>query len=124
MPLSGLPKSEQESIEDATRRAKTAKLAFDPKERSAYIKTMIARTLEFMKEGKSVAAIKERLPEFAMNYEHLFDMITSPEGFDMRNLELMISMLDTMGKGKLSQHDASVVVGKQLYEKFGKSNNL
>jgi hypothetical protein len=47
-------------------------------------------------------------------------MITSPNGFDTANLNIMLSMLDHMGNGNLTQHDASVIVGKRLYEKFGK----
>lgn len=118
MPLSGKPQTTSESIQDASRRALNAPLEFDPKTRLNYVKAMISRTIEYLQEGKSVDAIKERLPEFARDYEHLFEMITSPTGFDTSNLNVMLSMLDHMGNGKLSQHDASVVVGKKLYEKF------
>ena len=46
-------------------------------------------------------------------------MITSPSGYDKKNLDIMLTMLDHMGKGNLTQHDASVIVGKRLYEKYG-----
>ena len=46
-------------------------------------------------------------------------MITSPEGYDASNLQVMISMLEHMDKGNLTQHDASVIVGKRLYSKYG-----
>ena len=47
-------------------------------------------------------------------------MITDPAGFDEANLTTMLSMLEHMNKGNLSQHGASVIVGKRLYEKYGR----
>jgi hypothetical protein len=123
MPLSGNntgPRLNRESIEDASNRAKNTPLAFDPKTRSQYVKAMVSRTIEYLREGKDVEAIKERLPEFVRDYEHLFEMITSPQGFDTASLNTMLAMLDHMGNNNLTQHDASVIVGKRLYEKFGK----
>jgi hypothetical protein len=121
MPLSGNqgPRLNRESIEEASRRALNAPMEFDPKTRSKYVKSMVARTIEYLKEGKSVEAIKERLPEFVRDYEHLFEMITRRTGFDTTQLNVMLSMLDHMANGNLTQHDASVIVGKRLYEKFG-----
>jgi hypothetical protein len=125
MPLSGNrgPQLNRESIEAASRRALNAPMEFDPKTRSQYVKSMITRTNEYLREGKSVEAIKERLPEFVRDYEHLFEMITDPRGFDTTQLNTMLAMLDHMGNGNLTQHDASVIVGKRLYEKFGKDTS-
>ena len=120
MPLSGGPQLNRESIENASERARNAPVEFNPKERSQYVRNMVARTIEYLREGKSVDAIKERLPEFVRDYTHLFEMITSPTGFDTKSLQVMLSMLDHMGNGNLTQHDASVIVGKRLYEQFGK----
>jgi DNA-binding ferritin-like protein (Dps family) len=82
---------------------------------------MVNRVLEYRRERRSVEEIKERVPEFAEEYKHLFEMITAPEGFDQKNLDLMLSMLGFMGQGRLSQHEASVLVGKRLFEKYGGS---
>jgi hypothetical protein len=120
MPLSGGPQLNRESIENASERARNAPIEFNPKERSRYVRNMVSRTIEYLREGKSIDAIKERLPEFARDYTHLFEMITSPTGFDTKSLQVMLSMLDHMGNGNLTQHDASVIVGKRLYEQFGK----
>jgi predicted ATP-dependent serine protease len=81
---------------------------------------MVARTLEYRQERKSAEEIKTLLPEFAEEYKHLFEMITAPEGFDANNLNMMLAMLERMGQGSLSQHEASVVVGKRLFDKYGK----
>jgi hypothetical protein len=82
---------------------------------------MVALTEEYTSQGMSIDDIKTRLPEFVEDYKHLFEMITAPQGYDKKNLEVMMAMLGHMKTGKLSQHDASVIVGKRLYEKYGKS---
>jgi hypothetical protein len=110
---------DRESYETAAARAATQGLQFDPKERSRYVRAMVARVLEYRRERKTPDEIKERLPEFTEQYKNLFEMITAPEGFDQRNLDIMLAMLDRMGSGGLSQHEASVIVGKRLFEQYG-----
>ena len=127
MPLSGntapVQGLDRETIEAASRRAQEEPLAFNPAERANYVKAMVLRTQEYMNQGMSIDDIKARLPEFAEGFKHLFEMITSPNGYDKKSLEVMMTMLGHMNNGKLSQHDASVIVGKRLYEKFGNPNS-
>lgn len=113
------PRIDRQSYEEASREAALKPHEFNAKERSNYVRTMVARTVEYQRERKTIEEIKERLPEFARDYKHLFEMITSPEGYDASNLQVMISMLEHMDKGNLTQHDASVIVGKRLYSKYG-----
>ena len=120
MPLSG-NQLDRESIEEATRRAQAEPISFNPAERITYVRSMVALTEEYTSQGMSIDDIKTRLPEFVEDYKHLFEMITAPQGYDKKNLEVMMAMLGHMKTGKLSQHDASVIVGKRLYEKYGKS---
>ena len=126
MPLSGNrirpgpPPVQRESIRDAIARAESEKHKFDPKERAEYVKNMVATTRRYVREGKTLDEIKELLPEFLEQYQNLFKMITDPAGFDEANLTTMLSMLEHMNKGNLSQHGASVIVGKRLYEKYGR----
>jgi hypothetical protein len=120
MPISG-NQLNRESYEEASRRAAQQPVSFNPGERSRYVKSMVALTLELKQQGLTVPELKARVPEFAEQYQHLFEMITDPSGFDRRNLEIMLSMLDHMQKGNLTQHDASVIVGKRLFEKYGKT---
>lgn len=118
MPVSG-NRLDRESYESAAARASSQQLTFDPKERSRYVRSMVALVLQYRRERKTVDEIKERVPEFAEAYKHLFEMITAPEGFDQRNLDIMLAMLDRMGSGSLSQHEASVLVGKRLFDQYG-----
>ena len=122
MPLSG-NQIDRESIEDAARRAAAAPLTFNPGERSKYVKSMVSLVINLKNQGVPVDEIKSKVPEFAEQYQNLFEMITGPNGFDKRNLEIMLSMLDHMQKGNLTQHDASVIVGKRLFEKYGQTRH-
>jgi len=126
MPLSGQQVSsrgiERESIQDAMARASSETHKFNPKERSTYVRTMIDCVKSYLRENKSLDEIKERLPEFVEQYRYLFEVVTNPNGYDEANLTTMLSMLEHMDKGNLSQHGASVIVGKRLYEKYGRSD--
>ena len=117
MPISG-NKLDRESYESAAATARDTKHEFNAKERSDYVRSMVELTLEYVKERKTVDEIKERLPEFVRDYKHLFEMITSPDGYDASNLQVMLAMLEHMDSGNLTQHDASVIVGKRLYSKY------
>ena len=123
MPISGNappPGLDRESIKSAVERAQGEAHTFNAKERSIYVRKMVACVLKYKEQNRSVDEIKELLPEFVEQYKHLFEMITAPESYDENNLNTMLAMLDHMDKGNLSQHEASVVVGKRLYEKYGK----
>ena len=112
------PAIDAQSIEEATREAATRPLDFSPNERALYVRTMIQRVKEYQQAGRSVAEIRQLLPEFLRDYPHLFETLTQPGGYDEANLRVMLSMLDRMGAGNLNQHQASVIVGQRLYEKF------
>jgi len=117
MPVSG-NKLDAESYKSAARVAAQTPHEFNAKERAIYVRAMVTRTQEYLKERRTVDEIKELLPEFVRDYKHLFDMVTDPNGYDKSNLDIMLAMLDHMDSGNLSQHDASVIVGKRLYSKF------
>jgi len=116
------PGLDRESIQSAVDRVKNEEHKFNAKERSTYVRNMVACTLKYKQQNRSVEEIKELLPEFVEQYKNLFETITDPDGFDENNLNTMLAMLEHMDKGKLSQHEASVVVGKRLYEKYGRKD--
>lgn len=120
MPISGNGVS-RESYQSAAARAADEPLMFNPTERSQYVRSMVTQVLQMRRVGKTKEEIKALFPEFTEKYTNLFDMITAPEGFDQKNLEIMLALLDRMGAGAVSQHEASVIVGKRLFEKYGSS---
>jgi hypothetical protein len=126
MPISGndLPRRrgggppQGPSFQESLRESEQREVDFPAKERASYIRAMVQRVAEFKREGLNVAEIKERLPEFARDYQHLFEMVTQGEGYDASNLQTMLHMLDKMGQGNLNPHQASVIVGQRLASKY------
>jgi hypothetical protein len=45
-------------------------------------------------------------------------MVTQPGGYNKQSLKTMLVMLDRMGSGELSQHQASVIVGQRLADTY------
>jgi hypothetical protein len=68
--------------------------------------------------GHDKETIKSVFPEFAEQYPQLFDMVLRPGGFDEKSLGLMINMLDKMGAGQATQHQASIKVGQHLMNEY------
>jgi hypothetical protein len=94
---------------------------FNATERSAFIRSHVQQIRRIVQEGRySNDDIKSMFPDFSEQYPNLLEMLTRPGGFDERSLSLMINMLDKMGAGKASQHEASIQVGQHLLDKYVK----
>ena len=109
----------RESITALAAEAESKPLEFNPSERSAFvrksiqqIKAMKASTVGYTKDD-----IKSGFPEFAEQYPGLFEMVMKPS-YDEKSLSLMINMLDKMGAGQTSQHQASIRVGQHLMNEY------
>jgi len=130
MPVSGndLPKRKGPppdtgpSIEEAIGEAQTRQLDFPATERAIYVKAMVKRVQELKTAGRSIPEIKELLPEFNRDFPYLFEMVTENPEFDQASLQTMMTMLESMGKGSLNHHQATVIVGQRLAEKYIKKN--
>ena len=109
---------DRKNIRDAIAEAESAPLGFVPKERAAFVRTMVATITSLRDNGKSVEDIQQQFPEFARDYKNLFETITSPSGYDKQNLKVMLALIDRMGDGQLTQHQASVIVGKKLADQY------
>jgi len=79
---------------------------------------MVARVADLRDQGRSKDAIREQLPEFARDYQHLFDTVTASEGYDAAHLNMMLTLLERMGHGSLTHHQATVIVGDRTAKKF------
>lgn len=110
------PKMEKKSLTESIAEAESAPISFDPSTRSKFIKENIERILQYKKDGIDDKTIFTKCSEFAEQFPELFKKILS--GDDMSTLATMLQMLDKMGEGKLSQHQASVVIGKKLANDF------
>ena len=108
----------REAMEEAANRP----LDFLPKERAQYVRDSIALVESYQAQGLDVEQIKEKMPVFVKDYKNLFEMITKPDGYNKQSLKTMLAMLDRMGAGELTQHQASVIVGQRLSDTYIKPN--
>lgn len=115
--MSGL---DPDGIQAAAAEAATRETTFLAKERAEYVRAMVKRTEAYKKDGMTLDQIKERLPEFSRDYPNLLEMVLSDEAYHKQTLTTMLAMLDRMGEGSLSQHQASVIVGQRLVQTFVK----
>ena len=107
-------------IQQAAREAETQDTGFPAKERAAYVRAMVTRCEAYKNRGLSKEDVQERLPEFARDYPNLFETVMSNEPWSKQSLTTMLALLDRMGEGSLSQHQASVIVGQRLVQTFVK----
>jgi hypothetical protein len=72
-----------------------------------------------MKElRKTEDEIHNEVTQFATQYPTLFKMVMKPDGEKNPSLKTMITMLERMGSGDLTQHQASVIVGQRLHDVY------
>ena len=111
---------DRDSVKNLSEKAAQEPTRFNATERSEHIRSTVKQIREMADKRHSLEDIKSVFPEFAEQYPGLFSMILRPEGFDERSLGLMIRMLNTMGEGKASQHEASIKVGQHLLNAYVK----
>ena len=110
---------ERRNISEAVAEAESRGLDFSPNERITYVKAMITKIEELQTKGKSADEIKNEIPEFVEKYDNLFKMVTQPGGYDKQTLKTMLTLIEKMGQSQgLSQHQASVIIGKKLSDKY------
>ena len=117
MDVSGV---DRQSVEDAVREAEAKPLAFAPGARANYIRDMIRELNTLVNAGKTAEEIKvvPALAKFAQDYPELFKKVIQRQ--DLSHLGIMLNALDKMEAGSLSQHQASILVGQRLVDKFVK----
>ena len=111
-----IPVEERKSIEEATAEAEARPLDYDPAARASYIRSMLVDIPSWQANGDSEEVIRTRVSDFVERYPELFKKII--EKADLTPINNMLVMLDQMGNGKINQHQASVVVGKKLVDRY------
>jgi hypothetical protein len=114
--MSQPPPIERKSYEEAAKEASSRSLDFDPNVRARFIREMLTFIPTLLNEGITEEQIREKVPEFADKYPELFNKIIKKE--DLSPIQSMLAMLDRMGEGNITQHQASVIIGKKLVDKF------
>ena len=107
---------DRQSIEEATAEAEARSLEYDPNVRARYIREMLRDIARWMTEGMTEDNIREKVPDFIEKYPELFKKIINKQ--DLSPIQSMLAMLDRMGEGNISQHQASVIIGKKLVDRY------
>jgi hypothetical protein len=110
------PTLDRQSIEEATAEAEARSLEYDPNVRARYIREMLRDIARWMAEGMPEDTIREKVPDFIEKYPELFKKIINKQ--DLSPIQSMLAMLDRMGEGNISQHQASVIIGKKLVDRY------
>jgi hypothetical protein len=111
-----LPPVQRQSINEATAEAEARPLEYNPNERAKYVRLHLQDIALWMSHGDSEETIRQRVPEFIENYPELFKKIIEKQ--DLSPIQSMLAMLDRMGEGRLTQHQASVIIGQKLVDRY------
>ena len=111
-----MPPVHRQTMEEATADAEARSLDYDPAIRARYIRGMLQDIARWMAAGETEEAIRTRVPEFVEQYPELFKKLIQKQ--DLAPIQSMLSMLDRMAQGNISQHQASVAIGKKLVDRF------
>lgn len=87
------------------------------KARATYIRSQIEKIAKLRREGKSETFIREEVSRFAEDYPTLYKKVLEG-GDEDASLRTMLALMERMGKGELTQHQASVIVGQRLHDKY------
>jgi len=112
----GPPPMDRQSYQQAAAEALNRPIEYDPAIRAQYIRSMLNDIPKMLAEGKTEDEIKAATGDFAEKYPHFFQKLMARE--DLQPIWGMVNMLEKMATGEINQHQASVVVGKQLYNKY------
>ena len=111
-----MPPVQKQTMSEATKEAEERPLDFDPAIRAQYVRQIVTDIQTWMAQGDSEETIRSRVPDFIEKYPELFKKIINKN--DLTPINSMLAMLDRMAEGKISQHQASVIIGKKLVDKY------
>jgi len=111
-----LPTAQRQTMDEATAEAESRELDYEPTVRAQYIRSMLQDINQWLAQGDSEETIRGRVPDFIERYPELFKKLMKRQ--DLSPIQSMLALLDKMGEGNLSQHQASVIVGKKLVDRY------
>lgn len=88
------------------------------RDRHILVKSNIDSIRRLLNEGKTPEEIQERVPDFAKQFPVLFKKLTCGEHYNESSLRTLLAMLESMGRGELSQHQASQIVGQRMVDTY------
>jgi hypothetical protein len=90
--------------------------------RSIFINDNIRIVKSLKEKGKTAEEAAKEVPVFCRDYPALFKMLFKIDIGNEAALRTMLAMLDRMGRGEMTQDQASGVIGQRLYDTYIKPN--
>lgn len=115
--MSNQPQLDRRTILEAVEEMKDKTTEFAAKERAVYVEAQVNKIRAMAAAGSAESDIKMKFPEFIANYPTLYQYAMKP-GFDANNFRIMLTLLNRMGDKQMSQHQASVIVGQRIADKY------
>jgi hypothetical protein len=111
------PSLSKDTVLSAVEEAKDAPTLFQPRQRAHYVRERVKELRRLRALGQNDIQIKEAMGDFVEKYPELFKMAVEPN-FNEQQFNLMTGLLDKMADGGMSQHQASVIVGQSLVDRY------
>lgn len=111
------PPVERKSAQEALAEAANRPLDFDAEARTVFLRNALQQVREMQAEGHSTEEIRKAIPLLSEKYPELFKKITTP-GEDLTPLLGMLGLLEKIGTGEVTHHNASIMVGQALAAKY------
>lgn len=116
-PTTTRPESmDPESVRTAMAEAQNRPLDFDPVTRRRYIEDHVRDIQRMIRDEKTEAEIRAAFPQFISSHPELFRKLLAGE--DLADLRTMLAMMEQMATGNLTHHQASMIVGTRLAERY------
>lgn len=116
-PTTTRPESlDSETVQNTMAEAQNRALDFDPKTRAQFIRDQVRDIKAALENDVSDAELRTRFSTFIAGYPELYRKLVERE--DMSNLTAMLAMMDQMSHGNLTHHQASMIVGTRLAERY------
>jgi len=109
---------DRQSIEEASAEAASRPIEYSPAERAREVRQILDEVPPLVRGGETLDTIRTRYPEFSAKYPELFKKICNRA--DLTPIRTMLQMLDQMAEGRINQHQASIIVGQRLVDRFVK----
>ena len=77
----------------------------------------IVKEIQESKRPNKHDYFEQKYPEFAEKYERLFE-VACERKLDLQQLSVMLRLADKVKSEEVSQHEASVAIGQNLYNQY------
>jgi hypothetical protein len=107
---------DRRSVTESMAEAANRPLDYDPASRAQFIRRSVQSIQSMIDLEATQPEIFAAHETFANQYPELFKKLIAGE--DITQLQSMLHMLDQMATGSLNQHQASMIIGTRLAERY------